>query len=61
MRRYKRYVIVLHENMTYFSLSALTSDEQHNTCKNAILILLADIRSLGDAGVLVQVDLHCQP
>ncbi len=56
MRRYRQCVLVLHETVSSYTFTSLVDNERHETLHNAILILCADVRSLGDGGNIIRVD-----
>ena len=56
MKRYKQLVLVLRETVSSYTLTRLIDNERHETLRDAILILCADIKSLGDGGVHIRVD-----
>ncbi len=49
------YTLALHETVSSYTLTSLVDNELHETLQNAILILCADVRSLGDGGNIIRV------
>ena len=56
MRRYKQYIVVLRETVSSYTLTTIVDNERHDTLRDAIIMLLADMRSLGDNVLLIRVD-----
>jgi len=56
MRRYGQLIFVLRETVSSYTVSAIISNERRETLRDAILILCANLRSLGDGGICVRVD-----
>jgi hypothetical protein len=59
MRRYKQCVLVLRETVTSFTCSRIIPSEKHADLKDALIILCAEVRNLGESGCIIRVD--CAP
>ena len=56
MRRYRQYIAVLREAVTSFTVTFPIDNERHETLRDSIIMLLSNIRSLGDGEGVIHVD-----
>jgi hypothetical protein len=56
MKRYRQLILVLREVVSAFTLTCFIDSERHQDLRAGILVLCADVRSLGNEGVLIRVD-----
>lgn len=56
MRRYRQYILVIRETVSSFTLTKLLPSEKHADLQIAILLLCAEVRSLGHSGITIRVD-----
>ncbi len=47
---------VLHETVSSYTLTSLIDNEKHESLRDAIIVLCAEVRSLGDRSVNIRVD-----
>lgn len=56
LRRYRQFILILRETVTSYTVTCLIENERHETLRDALLVLCADIRTHGDSGSLIRVD-----
>lgn len=56
MRRYRQCVLLLRETVSSFTLTSIIADEKHETLRDAIITMCADVALQGESGVQVRVD-----
>ncbi len=56
MRRHRQCVFVLRETVTSYTLTSIIDNERHDQIRDVLLVLCAELKSLGDGGVRVRVD-----
>ena len=59
MRRYRQCIIVLRETITAYTSTRIIASEKHGDLREALIILCAEVRNLGEAGCSVRID--CAP
>jgi hypothetical protein len=56
MRRFKQCILVLRETVTSYTLSRIIASERHQDIRDALLVMCAEIRCLGDIKLTIRVD-----
>ena len=56
IKRYRQLVLVLRETVSSYTLTCFIENEKHNQLRDSILVLCAEVRSLGDGGIRIRVD-----
>ena len=56
MRRDRQFIFLLRETVTSYTLTTVIENERHDQIRDALLLLCAEVKSLGDGGVVVRVD-----
>ena len=56
MKRNRQLVLVMRETVTSYTLTKFVDSERHTDLRDAIIILCAEVRCLGDSGIHIRVD-----
>lgn len=56
LRRYRQFILVVRETITGYTWCSFVAGEKHEELREAFLILSAEMRCLGEKGVVIRVD-----